>query len=316
MFLYFNSFMTADRNGIDVLICDEAHRIRETSVNRFTRSAQRQGARAQLEELLAAARVPVFLLDEHQVVKPGELGNVEVITAYARKMDLHVDVVSLHDQFRCGGSEAYEQWVLRLLGLNGEQPALWEGDGRFDLRVAETPEEMESFLGIKQAAGETARMTAGYCWPWSDPRPDGTLVDDVVDGGWSRPWNVKSDRSVGDAPGSPFWATDPNGFGQVGCVYTAQGFEYEWSGVIIGPDLVARNGRLVTNRDQFRDPNFRSRKTVSDSEADRLIRNTYKVLMTRGMRGTVLYSTDPDTREFLTGLVRVRHGLETVYRQP
>ena len=315
MFLYFNSFMTAERNGIDVLICDEAHRIRETSVNRFTRSAQRQSARAQLEELLAAARVPVFLLDEHQVVKPGELGNVDIITTYAERMNLEVDVVSLHDQFRCGGSETYEQWVLSLLGLNGGPPAVWEGDGRFDLRISETTEEMEAFLAGKLQACESARMTAGYCWPWSDPRPDDTLVDDVHLAGWSRPWNVKSDRSVGDAPGSPFWATDPAGFGQVGCVYTAQGFEYEWSGVIIGPDLVARNGRLVTNRDEFKDPNFRSRKTVSDAEADRLIRNTYKVLMTRGMRGTVLYAADAETRAFLAGLVRVQHGLETVYRQ-
>jgi hypothetical protein len=315
LFLYFNSFMTADRNGIEVLICDEAHRIRETSVNRFTRSAQRQGARSQLEELLAVARVPVFLLDEHQVVKPGELGSVEIITAQAKHLNIKVDLVSLHDQFRCGGSEAYEQWVLRLLGLDDGQSAIWEGDGRFDLRVAETPEELEAFLAAKEAAGETARMTAGYCWPWSDPRPDGTLVNDVQMDGWSRPWNVKSDRSVGDAPGSPFWATDPNGFGQVGCVYTAQGFEYEWSGVIIGPDLVARDGRLVTNRDEFKDPNFRSRKTVSDAEADRLIRNTYKVLMTRGMRGTILYAVDPEMRALLADLIHVRRGLETVYDQ-
>ena len=314
LFLYFNSFMTADRNGIDVLICDEAHRIRETSVNRFTRSAQRQGARSQLEELFAAALVPVFLLDEHQVVKPGELGNVDIITTYAKNLDLEVGVVSLRDQFRCGGSEAYERWVLSLLGLNGEEPTVWEGDGRFDLRVAEAPEEMEAFLAAKEAAGETARMTAGYCWPWSDPRSDGTLVDDVQIGGWSRPWNVKSDRSVGDAPGSPFWATDPYGFGQVGCVYTAQGFEYEWSGVIIGPDLAARDGRLVTNRAEFKDPSFRSRKTVSDSEADRLIRNTYKVLMTRGMRGTMLYATDPETRALLADLIHVHRGLETVYK--
>jgi DUF2075 family protein len=313
MFLYFNSFMTAERNGIDVLICDEAHRIRETSVNRFTRAPQRREARAQLEELLAAARVPVFLLDEHQVVKPGELGNVETITAYAKKVNLKVDMVWLRDQFRCGGSEAYEQWVLGLLGLNGGQPDVWHGDGRFDLRISETPGEMESFLAAKQSAGQTARMTAGYCWPWSDPRPDGSLVDDVQVGGWSRPWNVKSDRGVGDAPGSPYWATDPNGFGQVGCVYTAQGFEYEWSGVIIGPDLIARDGRLVANRDAFKDPNFRSRKMVSDSEADRLIRNTYKVLMTRGMRGTILYAVDPETRCFLADLVQVRRGLETVY---
>lgn len=313
MFLYFNSFMTADRNGVDVLICDEAHRIRETSVNRFTRASQRQAARTQLEELVAAARVPVFLLDEHQVVKPGETGNVEIITAYAKEMNLEVDLVSLHDQFRCGGSEAYENWVVSLLGLDGGKPAGWEGDGRFELRVAGSPEEMESFLAAKQAKGQTARMTAGYCWPWSDPRQDGSLVGDVKIGGWSRPWNVKSDRSVGEAPGSPYWATDPNGFGQVGCVYTAQGFEYEWSGVIIGPDLIARDGRFVTERDEFKDPSFRSRKTVSDEEADRLIRNTYKVLLTRGMRGTIVYATDTATRAFISGLVNVRPEFETVY---
>ncbi|WP_225853175.1 DUF2075 domain-containing protein [Micromonospora sp. AMSO1212t] len=315
LFGYFNSFMSAERNGLDVLICDEAHRIRETSVNRFTPKAKRERPRPQIDELIAAARVPVFLLDEHQVVKPGELGNVDVISAHARQLNLDVEVVSLHDQFRCGGSEAYEEWVVDLLGLDGGKPSVWAGDGRFDLRLADSPEEMEAFLAAKQAAGETARMSAGYCWPWSDPLPDDSLVPDVRIGGWSRPWNVKSDRSVGDAPGSAFWATDPHGFGQVGCVYTAQGFEYEWSGVILGPDLVARDGRLVTQRAESKDPAFRSRKTLSDAEADRLIRNTYKVLMTRGMRGTVLYSTDNETRAWLGSLIRVERGLETIYEQ-
>ncbi|MGC1213775.1 MAG: DUF2075 domain-containing protein [Micromonospora sp.] len=313
LFGYFNSFMTAERNGFDVLICDEAHRIRETSVNRFTPKAKRDKARPQIDELISAARVPVFLLDEHQVVKPGELGSVDVISAYAKQMGLDVDVVSLHDQFRCGGSEAYEQWVLDLLGLDGGNPSVWVGDGRFDLRLAESPEEMEAFLADKQAAGEMARMSAGYCWPWSDPRPDDSLVPDVRIGGWSRPWNVKSDRSVGEAPGSAYWATDPHGFGQVGCVYTAQGFEYEWSGVIIGPDLVARGGRLVTRRAESKDPAFRSRKQLSDIEADRLIRNTYKVLMTRGMRGTILYSTDPETRDYLVSLIDLQRSVETMY---
>jgi uncharacterized protein len=96
------------------------------------------------------------------------------------------------------------------------------------------------------------------------------LVADVRVGGWAKPWNVKSDRSVGDAPGSSYWATDKAGFGQVGCVYTAQGFDYDWSGVILGPDLVARDGRLAPC----------------------------------GMRGTLVYSTDDETREYLAGLVR------------
>ncbi|GIJ80414.1 hypothetical protein Xph01_48460 [Micromonospora phaseoli] len=320
MFKYFNSFMEAEANDIEVLLCDEAHRIRATSVNRYTPKTRRDTARSQLDELITTARVPVFLLDEHQVVKPGELGNIEVISAHAERLGLDVEVVSLHDQFRCGGSEAYEEWVLKLLGLDGDKPTVWAGDGRFDLQIAESPRQLEAFLRARQRSagtagepGQTARVSAGYCWPWSDPRPDGTLIPDVVVGDWARPWNVKSDRSVGEAPGSAFWATDPNGFGQVGCVYTAQGFEYDWSGVILGPDLVARDGQLTPRQDESKDPALRNRKAVSAAEADRLIRNTYKVLLTRGMRGTIIYSTDPETRAFLADLVKPVHQVETRY---
>jgi uncharacterized protein len=184
------------------------------------------------------------------------------------------------------------------------------------VRVADSPHEMERVLAFHQEHGLTARMSAGYCWPWSNPRPDGSLVQDVQIGDWRRPWNVKSDRSVGGAPGSAFWATNPAGFGQVGCVYTAQGFEYEYSGVIVGPDLVVRDGRLVTRRDHSKDPAFRARKTASDDEADQLIRNTYKVLLTRGMRGTIIYATDDDTRAFLHDLVDQRVAPQTNWSEP
>ncbi|MBG0821153.1 DUF2075 domain-containing protein [Planomonospora sp. ID91781] len=299
LFMYFNSFIDAEQNSLDVLICDEAHRIRETSTNRFTPAAKRTG-RTQLDELMAAARVPVFLLDEHQVVRPGELGTVHAIEQYARSRGYRVNRISLDEQFRCGGSRKYEQWVLRLLGLEEGGPVPWDGDDDFEVRLAHSPEELEAAL---RARPGTARMTAGFCWPWSDPRPDDSLVDDVVIEDWARPWNVKKDRAVGDAPPSMLWATEPSGFGQVGCVYTAQGFEYDWSGVIIGPDLVARDGSLITVRSENRDPAFRSRKAVSDADFDKLVRNVYKVLLTRGMRGTVIYARDQATRDFLARLI-------------
>lgn len=298
LFMYFNSFMDAEQNNLDILICDEAHRIRETSTNRFTPSAKRTG-RSQIEELMSAARVPVFLLDEHQVVRPGELGTVDAIEEYAYSKGYTVSRISLDEQFRCGGSRKYEKWVLRLLGLEEGGPIAWDGDENFEVRIADSPQELEAALSSKPG---TARMSAGYCWPWSDPRPDDTLVDDIVIGDWSRPWNVKKDRAVGDAPPSMLWATEPSGFGQVGCVYTAQGFEYDWSGVILGPDLSVQNGRLVTVRDGNRDPAFKSRKTVPNGEFDRLVRHVYKVLLTRGMRGSVIYATDPALRAFLREL--------------
>lgn len=120
---------------------------------------------------------------------------------------------------------------------------------------------------------------------------------------------MKGDRAAGTAPPAALWATADGGFGQVGCVYTAQGFEYDWSGVIIGPDLVARHGRMITVREASQDPEFR-RRSVTAPQADRHIRNIYKVLLTRGMAGTVIYAVDTQTREFLAELT------EATARQP
>ncbi|MFD7401647.1 DNA/RNA helicase domain-containing protein [Streptomyces sp. NPDC059866] len=301
LFKYFNSFMTAEKNSLGALICDEAHRIRETSANRFT-SAQHRTGRAQIDELIDVAYVPVFFLDEHQVVRPGEMGTVADIKAAAARRGLPCHVVPLDSQFRCGGSDAYVRWVVRLLGLEPGGPVPWDPDDRMQLLVADSPEEMEAFLQARRAQGYGARMSAGYCWRWSpEPKPGEPLPADVVIGDWARPWNLRGDRSVSGAPPAALWATDPAGFGQVGCVYTAQGFEYDWSGVIIGPDLVWRGDQWVTDRTQSKDPVFK--KSTPDADVDRLIRNTYKVLLTRGMVGTVVYSTDPETREKLRELV-------------
>ncbi|MFG2147599.1 DNA/RNA helicase domain-containing protein [Streptomyces sp. NPDC048696] len=300
LFKYFNSFMTAERNSLDVLICDEAHRMRETSANRYTSASNRTG-KAQVEELIDAARVPVFLLDEHQVVRPGEMGTVAEIKEAAAKKGIQCQVVPLDSQFRCGGSDAYLRWVIRLLGLEPGGPVTWEPDDKMQLMLADSPQEMEAFLDGRRAQEYSARMSAGYCWKWTKKVPPGqALPADIVVGEWERPWNVFGDRAVAGAPPAALWATDPAGFGQVGCVYTAQGFEYDWSGVIIGPDLVWRGDRWITDRTATKDPVFK--KSTPDADVDRLIRNTYKVLLTRGMIGTVVYSTDAETREKLREL--------------
>ncbi|MFF7542679.1 DNA/RNA helicase domain-containing protein [Streptomyces canus] len=301
LFKYFNSFMTAEKNSLDVLICDEAHRIRETSANRYTRAEHRTG-RAQIDELIDVSHVPVFLLDEHQVVRPGEMGTVAEIKAAAAKRGIPCHVVALDSQFRCGGSDGYLRWVVRLLGLEPGGPTVWEPDDRMQLLVADSPQEMEAFLEARRVQGYGARISAGYCWRWSpEPKPGHPLPLDVVVDDWARPWNLRGDRSVSGAPPAALWATDPAGFGQVGCVYTAQGFEYDWSGVIIGPDLVWRGDRWVTDRTASKDPVFK--RSTPDTDVDRLIRNTYKVLLTRGMVGTIVYSTDAETRKKLRELL-------------
>ncbi|WP_436842130.1 DNA/RNA helicase domain-containing protein [Streptomyces virginiae] len=302
LFRYFNSFMEAEPNDLDVLICDEAHRLRKTSANRYTKATLRTG-RPQIAELMAAAQVPVFLLDQHQVVRPGEMGTEEQIREAAAALNLTCTVVKLDSQFRCGGSDAYLRWVIDLLGLEGKAPTVWEPDDKVRLLTVDTPQQLEDFLVAQREQGYSARMSAGYCWKWTTKITSSmnALPTDVVIGDWARPWNLYGDRALLGAPPAPLWATAPEGFGQVGCVYTAQGFEYDWSGVIIGPDLVWRTDRWVVDRTASKDPSFT--KATSDDDVDRLVRNTYKVLLTRGMIGTVIYSTDSETREKLRSLI-------------
>lgn len=299
LFQYFISFTTAERNGLDVLICDEAHRIRQTRGGPGE-STRFRSDRTQLEQLIDAARVPVFLLDEHQVVRPGEMGSVRSITEAAHARGCLVRHINLNEQFRCGGSRAYEHWVLRLLGLLRGGPVRWQATDDYELHIADTPRELEDHLRKQHEAGYTARMTAGFCWPWSEPRADGSLVDDVVIGDWRRPWNLKSESAKRGAPASSLWATESGGFGQIGCIYTAQGFEYAWNGTILGPDLVWRGDGWRAVRAASRDGSV---SKASPAEFADLIRNTYKVLLTRGLTGTVLHSTDPETLAMLRTLV-------------
>lgn len=299
LFQYFNSFLATEPNSFDVLIADEAHRIRTSSNNRFT-SAAKRSERTQVEELMSVARVPVFLLDEHQVVRPGEIGERELLIRGARAQGLEIRTVDLDGQFRSGGSRAYEEWVLRLLGLAPGDPTPWEGDDRFAVRVAGGPAELERELAGHEADGLTARMTAGFCWPWNDAR-DGRLVADVEIGDWARPWNNKAERRLDDAPPRSLWASEAGGFGRVGCIYTAQGFEYDWNGVIFGPDLVWRDGRLQSDMRATKDSAIKG-KTAAQFDAN--VRNVYKVLLTRGMVGTVITSTDAETRAAFAALMR------------
>jgi hypothetical protein len=239
LFRYTHVFGDAERNGLDVLVVDEAHRIREITTNRFMKPEKRSGI-PQADELVRAARVPVFLIDERQGVRPYEIGTVSAIEQAAARNGAVVRRIDLDGQFRCGGSEAYIRWVETLLGLRPGSPQPWPGDDNFQLLLAPSPQCMEDDLRGRISGGHVARITAGFCWPWSDPRPDGTLVEDVTVGSWQRPWNLRSDKPLNGIPSSSLWATQDAGFGQVGCIYTAQGFEYDYGGVIIGADLVWR----------------------------------------------------------------------------
>jgi hypothetical protein len=310
LFRYFNNFIDTAPQSLDLLVCDEAHRIRASSVNRYTPRAVAEGARPQVAELVDAAKVVAFFLDEAQTVRPGEVGSVEHIRETAHQAGVVVERVHLDLQLRHRGGRAYVRWLDDLLSATWTSaPWPWSSELGYRLMVAETPEEMEEFLRTRHGEGHRTRITAGYCWPWSDPVESNgvrVLVPDVRIGDWAKPWNAKPGMRVPNAPEAWHWAVDSRGYGQVGSIYTAQGFEFSWGGVIIGPDLVRRGDTWVVNLAASHDPAVR--RAADEAVAKRLVLNTYRVLMTRGRTGTVVYSVDAETRAFVRGMVEHRMG--------
>jgi uncharacterized protein len=298
-FGYFNTFAGAEPESVDVLVCDESHRIRETSVNRFTPKAA-SSWRAQIEELLLAAKTTVFFIDDMQVVRPGEVGSSELVRAATSALGIPLIEEELEAQFRCNGSDRYIQWVENTLELRRTPHVLWDPTDAFDFDVVDSPEELEALVRERQRAGFTARLAAGFCWSWSSPRPDGTLVPDVQLKGWSMPWNAKPDagRLAMGIPKSNYWASDPGGIDQVGCIYTAQGFEYDYAGVIWGRDLVHRGREGWVAQPEYSKDTVVSRGARGvDFRA--LVKNTYRVLLTRGLLGCYVYFQDDETADFV-----------------
>jgi DUF2075 family protein len=310
-FRYFNGYAEAPKNEIDVLVCDEAHRIRPTSWNRY--QPLKKSGKTQIEELIDAAKVSVFLLDDLQVVRPGEVGSCDLIRSAAGSRKARIVEFELEAQFRCNGSDAFINWVDNTLGIRRTPNVLWDTRDPFEFRIMDSVEELDQEIRKKHLEGQSSRLVAGFCWPWSNP-VDGSLIDDVVVGNWSMPWNAKPD-STRLGPGiakAQYWSSDPSGIGQVGCVYTAQGFEFDYCGVIFGRDL---------RYDPMKSEWIGDRKASEDTVVKRsdpekfvdLVKNTYRVLLTRGMKGCYVYFMDEETRKFvqsriekLEAAVRVR----------
>ena len=248
-FRYFNQFGNASPNDVDVLILDEAHRLRETSASRFTPKAKRTDI-PQVDELIQAAKTTVFFIDDEQTVRPNEVGSTQGILEAAERNGADVSTFELETQFRLAGSKAFLQWVDGMLGITPESAnSTWDADREtFDFRIVDSVEQLDALIRSKADEGHSARLTAGFCWPWSNPNTDGTLVNDVKVGAWQMPWNARPDagRLAPNIPPSNFWASDPNGINQVGCVYTAQGFEFDYVGRHLGPRpaLGSRHQRL------------------------------------------------------------------------
>ncbi|AWV07668.1 DNA/RNA helicase domain-containing protein [Marilutibacter maris] len=297
-FRYFNNFGQAQPNDVDVLLCDEAHRIRATSNHRFTRK-ELWSDRPQIQEIMDAARVSVFFVDDQQIVRPNEIGSSSLIREAAATNGYVLHERWLETQFRCAGSEGFVNWVDNTLGIRRTANVLFDqSQESFEFGIVDSPEALDELIREKSREGHSARLVAGYCWPWSKKLDaDGSLMADVRIGTFERPWNARPDMTglPRGVPKADYWAYDPTGIDQVGCIYTAQGFEFDYVGVIWGRDLRYQSG------DGWCGDRMVSQDTTVKRSKDRfleLVKNTYRVLLSRGMKGCYVYFEDSETEKF------------------
>jgi uncharacterized protein len=296
-------FTDAEPDSFDVLIVDEAHRLNERS------GLYRNLGENQIKELISAAPCTIFFVDDDQRVTLQDIGHTEELRRWARELGAKVTDMELKSQFRCNGSDGYLAWIDRTLEI---RPTANEklDPKEFDFRIVDSPTELHALIADKNRGRNRSRVVAGYCWEWPSKRDPEAFDIQIPQHGYKKRWNLMTDGSL--------WIIANESIDEVGCIHTCQGLELDYVGVIIGPDLSVENDHVVT------DPKKRARADKSlqglkklppaeaTSEADRIIKNTYRTLMTRGMRGCYVYCVDPELATYL----RARIAVPTSVAQP
>lgn len=284
------SFTETTQDAFDVLVVDEAHRLTEKSGFYGNLGTH------QVKELIDAAKCSIFFIDEDQRVTLKDVGSKAVIRQFAAARGAEVEEYSLTSQFRCAGSDGYLAWVDEVLQIRQTANTTLQ-DIPFDFQVFDDPADLHAAIESRNASNR-ARVVAGYCWPWNSKKD--SKRQDVVIGDYQRQWNLDQDGSL--------WIVAPDSVQQIGCIHTCQGLEVDYVGVIIGPDLVMEDGMLKSvprarDRHDKTMKGFVKMSKEQPAEANRLagtiIKNTYRTLMTRGMKGCYVYATDPKLAQYL-----------------
>jgi DUF2075 family protein len=296
LFVGSGGFVDTPPDTFEVLLVDESHRLTEKSDLYGIQGDN------QIKELITSARVSVFFLDEKQRVTLKDIGNKAAIQHWAAEAGATLHELTLSSQFRCNGSLAYLNWLDEVLQLPTETEKQPEPAGLdFDFQVLDSPNALRALIEEKNHARNKARLVAGYCWPWPSKKGVQEGVYDVVlpDHDFAIRWNLSVDGGL--------WIMNPASVKEIGCIHTCQGLEVDYIGVLIGPDFVVRNGRVVTDATKraSSDRSVYGHKKLSKEHPqetavvlDAIIKNTYRTLLTRGLKGCYVYCTDPETQHY------------------
>ncbi|WNY27139.1 DUF2075 domain-containing protein [Methanolapillus ohkumae] len=282
-------FYNTQENVFDVLIVDEAHRLKKAGAYQY------QGEN-QIEDIIKASRINVFFVDDSQQIRPEDIGSVQAIREIAQKYNSEIEEIELKAQFRCSGAEGFMNWLTTVLQI--EDTANFDGwdKAAFEFKIADNPNDLLEMVKAKNYEGYKARMLAGYAWKWSSEKEgnkNGEIEDVIIsECDFKMPWNSRSTTT---------WAIDENGVNQIGCVHTSQGLEFDYVGIIVGNDLKfnPETKEIYASYNDYKDMVGKKGLKEKPLELTRLVSNVYKILMSRGMKGCYVYCRDSELQEYL-----------------
>ena len=290
------TYERAEDDEMDALVVDEGHRIKE-------RSTYQKAGTNQTRDIVRAAKASIFFIDEDQQVTWEDAGSIAEIRHWADEAGATVQRIALRSQFRCNGSDGYLSWLDQLLGIRPTAQDDLSGVP-YHFEVVDSASELRRRVVELDRAGTTARVVAGYCWNWVSKKKPGAADIELPGQDFAMAWNLAEDQGR--------YLVKDHSIEQVGCIHTVQGLEMDYVGVIIGPDLIVRNGEVLTQplERAKTDRSLRGYKTLFKTDparaiarADRIIRNTYRTLMSRGMKGCLVYCIDPETQTWFQARV-------------
>lgn len=282
MFSGSGGFFDAAPNAFDTLVVDEAHRLNAKS------GLYGNLGENQVMELIRSAKCTIFFVDDDQIVTLADIGHTKELIHWANAAGADVTMLELSSQFRCNGSDGYVAWLDNWLGIRETANTDFDRDS-FDFRIVDSPVELHDLIREKNKINNKSRVVAGYCWDWKSKKDPNAYDIEIPKFGYRAQWNLSVDGSL--------WITAENSVEQVGCIHTCQGLELDYVGVIIGPDLVHDGDKLATyplkrskNDRSIRGYKSKVKKDAAmEGRAGTIIRNTYKTLMTRGLKGCFIY---------------------------
>ncbi len=291
------SFVNAEENVFDTLIVDEAHRLNERS-GLYANLGENQ-----IKELINAAKCTVFFIDEDQKVTFKDIGEKEEIIKWAKMQGADIYEDSLVSQFRCNGSDGYLAWLDNALQIRETANKTLQGIN-FDFRIVDSPNKLRDLIFEKNKINNKARLVAGYCWDWISKKDKNLHDIEFPEYNFRMKWNLATEGSL--------WIVSPKSINEVGCIHTCQGLELDYIGVIVGKDMIVRDGEvLVDPRERAKtDASLKGYKKLLEEDEKatkekvrKIIKNTYRTLMTRGMKGCYVYFVDKETEDYFRSSV-------------